>query len=313
MKKKWLIWLCMIGGLMLTGCAEDPVGKTETSENKETTKSQETSVKEETSETKKIATSAVDTDKIYEVSVEELIIKENGKEIYGKLYAPKDEGTYPAIILSHGYNGCNTDFVKECNYFAKNGYIAYSFDFSGGSTKSRSKGSSTAMTIFTEKEDLITVFNYIKNMKNVDKKNIFMLGGSQGGLVTALAAEECKDELKGMALYFPAFNIPDDWRRNYASADSIPETVDFWGLKLGRNFFVSMREFYTFDNIGAFDKNILIIHGDKDNIVPMSAVTTAKNHYKNAELVILEGEGHGFSPQGGKTAMELVLDFMKKQ
>ena len=255
----------------------------------------------------------MDANKTYEIIIEELIIKKNDKEIYGKLYMPKEEGMYPAVILSHGYNGCNADFVNECKYYTQNGYIAYAFDFSGGSTRSKSKGSSTEMTIFTEKEDLLVVFHYIKNMNNVDKANIFLFGGSQGGLVTALAAEECKDELKGMALYYPALNIPDDWRRNYASEDDIPETIDFWGLKLGECFCKSMREFYTFDNIGGFDKEILIIHGDKDAIVPLNYAEKAVKHYSNAELVVLQGEGHGFTPQGAKKAMELVLDFMKSQ
>ena len=253
----------------------------------------------------------VNTRKPYEVKSEELIIRENDKEIYGKIYMPKEEGAYPTVILSHGYNGCNTDFVQECNYFAKNGYIAYAFDFPGGSGRSKSKGSSIDMTIFTEKEDLLTVLRYIKSMKSVDNDHIFLFGGSQGGMVTALAAEECRDEIEGIALYFPAFNIPDDWRRNYASEDSIPETVVFWELKLGRNFFLSMREFYTFENIGAFDKKVLIIHGDQDNIVPISYSEKALEYYSSAELVVFPGEGHGFSAQIGEKAMELVLEFMR--
>ena len=244
------------------------------------------------------------------VKESEIIIKENGKEIYAKLYMPKEEGTYPVIILSHGYNGCNADFIRECNYYADNGYIVCAYDFCGGSTRSKSRGNSTDMTIFTEKEDLLTVFNCIKKMDNVDKKNIFLFGASQGGFVTALTAEALKDELKGMALYFPAFNIPDDWRRKYYSTENIPDIIDFWGLKLGKNFAVSIREFNTYDNIGTLDKNVLIIHGDNDNIVSMNTVTNAQKHYKNARLVVLEGEGHGFSEQGAKTAMELVLDYM---
>lgn len=247
----------------------------------------------------------------YEVIIEELIIKESGKEIYGKIYMPKEEGSYPAIILSHGYNGCNEDFEEECKYYAKNGYVAYAYDFNGGSTRSKSAGASTDMTIFTEKEDLLVVFDYIKKMDCVDKESIFLFGGSQGGLVTSLAAEELKCEVKAMMLYYPAFCIPDNWRENYSSVESIPETIDFWGLKLGGNFFKAIREFYTFDNIGAFDKDVLLIHGDKDEIVPLSYSERAERHYKNAELVVLPGEGHGFTPEGGKKAMELVLEFMK--
>lgn len=34
--------------------------------------------------------------------------------------------------------------------------------------------------------------------------------------------------------------------------------------------------------------------------------------YKNAKLVVLEGEGHGFQPDGAKTAREDVLEFLKE-
>ena len=253
----------------------------------------------------------INENKTYEVSVEELVIKVNGKEIYGKIYAPDEDGVFPAVILSHGYNGCNADFVNECKYFASNGIIAYAYDFSGGSTRSKSSGKSTEMTIFTEKEDLMTVLDYISGMEKVDSKHVYLFGGSQGGLVTALTAEECEEKICGMILYYPAFCIPDDWRKTYPTIEEIPETIDFWGLKLGRDFFVSIHDFYTFDNIGEFENDILIIHGDKDNIVPLNYAEKAKEHYKNAELVVLPGEGHGFTPAGGEEAMNMVLDYMK--
>lgn len=246
-----------------------------------------------------------------EAHVEELIIPAGDRTIYGKIYYPTATEKCPAVILSHGYNGCHTDFLKECKYFSDNGFIAYTFDFCGGSTRSRSSGASTDMTIFTEKEDLLAIIDHLLGMKEVDESRLFLLGGSQGGLVTALAAEERADQVRGMVLYFPAYNIPDDWRRNYQSVDQIPEVVDFWGLKLGKNFFVSMREFVSYDHIGGFQKEILILQGDKDAIVPVAAVKRAAKIYEQAELVILPGEGHGFSPAGGKTAMEKALSFMQ--
>lgn len=301
--KRSLFGLVMVATLSLAGCGSNE-GTTVATTQQENVSQEDTTAQEET-------TVNAEENKTYEIDIKELIIKENGKEIYGKIYTPKGEGTYPVIIISHGYNGCHTDFVNECKYYAENGFIAYTFDFSGGSTRSKSQGSSTDMTIFTEKEDLLTVFDYFAKMDIVDKDRMFIFGGSQGGLVTSLVAEERKDVVKAMALYYPAYNIPDDWRRNYPSEEAIPETVDFWGLRLGRNFFMSMREFYTFENIGEFDKDILIIHGDKDAIVPMTYIEKAVEHYENAELVVLPGEGHGFTPTAGKKAMEMVLEFMK--
>lgn len=246
------------------------------------------------------------------IDITEVNVSDGTNNIYGKLYTPKEEGVYPAIIMCHGYNGTNADFSSDCWYFAENGYVACAFDFCGGSTRSLSSGSSTDMTIFTEKSNLLAVYNYIKGLSNVDASQIFLFGGSQGGLVTALATEELADEVKGMILYFPAFNIPDDWRRTYPSVDSIPEKVDFWGLTLGKEFFASMHDFYPFDNVGGFSKNVLILYGENDAIVPYSYMEKAKEIY-NAELIVYPNEGHGFTPATGKKAREEVLKFMQSQ
>lgn len=247
------------------------------------------------------------------IVVKDVTVQNGDKTIFGKLYSPKEEGKYPTVILSHGYNGVNTDFVSECTYFAQNGYVAYAFDFCGGSTRSKSSGKSTDMTVFTEKEDLLAVFDYIQLLDNVDTERMFLFGGSQGGFVSTLAAEELKDKVKGMILYFPALNIPDDWRRNYATVEEIPDTVDFWGMELGKNFFLSIRDFYTFDNIGSYPNDVLIIYGDKDPIVPYDAMIKAKEAYDSLELVVLENEGHGFSASAAEKARQMVLSFMQKR
>ncbi len=250
----------------------------------------------------------------YTYQVEELIIKNKaGNDIYGKIYLPDSETSCPAVILSHGYNGIHSDFTAECKYFASKGYIAYAFDFRGGSGRSKSSGKSTDMTIFTEKDDLLTVLDYISAMEQVDVENLFLFGGSQGGLVTALTAEERTDKVRGVVLYYPALNIPDDWRKTYPTLEDIPETNDFWGLKLGYNFFASIHDFDTFEHIGPYDKNVLIIHGDKDTIVSLQNSKRAVKLYQNAKLIIMPGEGHGYTPTGAKTAMEYALTFMDAQ
>ncbi len=246
----------------------------------------------------------------YEVAVEELSIPNGENTIYSKIYKPDAEGQYPAIILCHGYNGTNNDFVTECKLYAENGYVAYAFDFCGGSVSSKSTGETSDMTLFTEKSDLIAVFNYIAELDAVDASQIVLFGGSQGGMVASLAAEELADRIIGLALYYPAFCIPDNWRDNYPDLDTVPDTFDFWGMTLGREFVVSIHDFYTFDEIGDLDKPVLILQGDQDNIAPLSYAEQAAELYENAELVVMEGEGHGFSATGAKTAREKVLDFL---
>lgn len=258
-------------------------------------------------------TNSSDSVAVDSVNVKELKIADGSNTIYGKMYTPSKEGVYPAIIMSHGYNGTNSDFVNECRYFAQNGYAAYAFDFCGGSGRSKSTGKSTDMTIFTEKSNLLAVFNHVKTLSYIDSKQIYLFGGSQGGLVTSLAAEEVAEEVKGMVLYFPAFNIPDDWRAKYPSIDRVPNVIPFWGLKLGKNFVTSIHDFYTFDHIGKFSKKVLILYGKKDAIVPYSVIEKAKNTYPNCELILYPNDGHGFTPATGVKARGEVLKFMQKQ
>jgi dienelactone hydrolase len=248
-----------------------------------------------------------------EIITEEHIVSYDGKDVYGKIYYPADlakDQKCEAVIISHGYNGCNADFTNECTKLAEQGYVAYAYDFCGGSVRSKSSMKTTEMTIFTEKEDLLAVYNDISSLDMVDSSHVYLMGGSQGGLVTTLATEELQDKVAAMILYYPALNIPDDWRNNFKSEADIPEENEFWGMTLGKKFFTSIRDFHTFDNIGTYKGNVLIIYGDQDPIVPSGAMDKAVEAYENIEYVVLEGEGHGFSPEGGKKAINKVIDFI---
>ena len=102
--------------------------------------------------------------------MEELTIQAGNREIYGRLFFPgmRTDEKRPLVILSHGYNGSHADFLAECRYFIDQGYLAFAFDFCGGSARSRSSGKSTDMTIFTEKDDLLAVIDYLSTLEQVD-------------------------------------------------------------------------------------------------------------------------------------------------
>ena len=234
--------------------------------------------------------------------------------VYARVYEPKEAGVYPAIIMSHGYNGSNSDFTTDCTYFAENGYVACSLDFCGGSARSKSSGKTTDTTIFTEKSNLVAVFKYIQDLENVDRTKVYLHGGSQGGLVAAMAAEEVADEVKGLLLYFPAFNIPDNWRDNFKDVTKIPETYPFMGLTLGRNFFVAMHDYDPFDEIGKkYTGNVVIQYGMKDAMVPYSYMTKAKEAYAHCKLITYPNDIHGFTPGVRVKARQAILQFMQNE
>ena len=238
-------------------------------------------------------------------------IKHHNREIYGVSYLPGNKDKYPVVIFSHGFNGTNSDFAMNSEYLAVNGIGAYCFDFCGGSINSKSDLKTSEMSLFTEKEDLCAVIDTIKNWDNVDSDNIFLFGGSQGGLVTALVADEYADQIKGILLLFPALCIADDWNKKFPTLGSIPDAHDLWGVTLGRVFFETIHGYDVFKNIGKFNKNVLIFHGDQDEVVALEYGKKASKLYKNAKIEVFQGEGHGFSEVGNKKVAEMTYEFVK--
>ncbi|MGN0813769.1 MAG: alpha/beta hydrolase family protein [Candidatus Coproplasma sp.] len=232
-------------------------------------------------------------------TVEEVCSSRDGLNIYGKLYVPKDsEGRMPAVILSHSAN-LNADSVNSyAAGFAERGYIAYAFDFCGACTKSRSDGSTDDMTLFTEIEDLKAVLSAVRAMENVDAENVYLFGTSQGGLVTALTAEECTDTVRGEILLYPAFNIPElvSMASDWGGLTSI-----FSGLSgifsggYSQAFSDTLTDYDVYEHIGNFSKKVLIIHGSSDPIVKTTYSERAAELYADCTLKIIEGAGHGFN------------------
>lgn len=238
-------------------------------------------------------------------------ISHHGREIFGVSYMPDKIEKCPVVIYSHGFNGTNADFSGNCEYLAANGVGAYCFDFCGGSLHSKSGLQTTEMSVFTEKEDLCAVIEAVKAWENVDRDRIFLFGGSQGGLVTALAAEEYKEQIQGILLLFPALCIADDWNAKFPTLAGIPDTYQLWDVPLGRIFFESIHGYDVFEHIGEFDKSVLIFHGDRDEIVPLEYGRRAFQRYPHAALEVFPGEGHGFSEAGNRKVAEMTCEFVK--
>ena len=212
--------------------------------------------------------------------------------------------------MSHGYNGCKDDFEKTAKYLADAKIASVACTFCGGSTRDESGFPTTQMTLFTEKEDLMAILESMEQRPNINKKQIFLFGASQGGLISAMVAEECKEKVAGMILLFPALCIADDWRVRFKSESEIPKEFEFWGMKLGEEFFKSMRNFKTFDVIGHFERPVLILHGAEDEIVPIGYSVKAVKKYPNARLEEFAHEPHGFSEDGNRRMEAMLLYFV---
>ena len=247
-------------------------------------------------------------------TMQEISCVSDGNKIYGEAFIPKAPGRHPAVILSHGYNGTHHGFYPMVDTLAKLGYVCYCYDFAGGSPRSQSEGKTEAMSIFTERQNLMDVLDMVRGWDCVDPEHVFLLGESQGGCVSAITAPKVADKIKGILLIFPALCIPDDGFTQYPTLADVPDTVSIMGMTIGRFYYEKFYDNYDiYQDIAGYQGDVLIVHGTEDSLVKPEYSAKASNVYDHCELHLIFKAGHGFwKPEDRALYHQYVLDFLAR-
>ncbi len=244
--------------------------------------------------------------------VKEMWIENGNRRIYGEFYRPQNgEGKMPVAIIAHGFNGSHYHGRNYFKTFGELGFQCYTFDFPCGSVNNRSDNNTMEMSILDEQSDLSAIVKYFKKHPDVDASRIVLIGESQGGLVASLVASAMPKNISELILIFPALCIPDNWNKHYPEVSDIPEVTTLWDVKMGRRFFLEIRNLDPFKKMKKFKKPVLIVQGDKDPIVSMEDSRRAIDLYKDAHLHVIKGAGHGFKPEEFAESMEQIKSFLK--
>lgn len=244
----------------------------------------------------------------------EITVQSRGMKLYGVATFPKNgKAKNPAVIMSHGYGGNGMGFYSQMDALSKEGYICYAIDFQGGGRVSKSEGKTTEMSIFTEKQNLLDVLEAVRGWEGVDTDNVFLLGESQGGCVSAITAPEVSDKIKAICLIFPALCIPDDGRALYKTVADIPQSVNVMGMEIGRAYYEPIHDYDVYPVIEKYQGPVLIVHGTDDQLVKVSYSERASKLYKDCEFHTIQGAGHGFWGESKATSDKYVADFLRRQ
>ena len=248
----------------------------------------------------------------YSYETQELYAQRDQNQIYGLMYIPQGAGEkMPAVIFSHGFGGTHSVGTQYAEALAQKGYVVYCFDFCGGSPESRSDGSTLEMSLFTEQADLEAVISMIQGQEYVDSSNLFLMGTSQGGAVSALTGAAHKEEIRGMVLLYPAFILAERANELFQSVDEIPDTYYFLWMNIGRSYFEPLIGYDIYEDIAGYDSDVLLIHGDSDDIVPLSYSERALEVYPSAELKVISGGGHGFYGEDAQQTIDYMLEYLE--
>ena len=226
---------------------------------------------------------------VTELDSAEVWCSRDGLRIYGKLYRPKGNAdALPAVILAHSHSLTHLAMRRYARQIAEDGFATYCFDFCGGSDESQSDGSTDDMTLFTETADLEAVLQQIAARDDIDASRVFLLGSSLGGVAAALTAESCAEQVAGLILFYPAFNISELVNR---FSGMIPGMEDFFQTK----FITTLKDYDPYAHIGTYSRDVLILQGSVDILVPVSSSEKAAALYPHATLQVIEGANHGFN------------------
>ena len=250
----------------------------------------------------------------YSYQAEEVWCQRDDNRIYGVAYVPEGiQERMPMVIYSHGFGGSHSGGAAYARALAARGYRVYCFDFCGATSSSRSDGATTDMSIRTEESDLRAVIGHFAEDSRVDASRIYLVGASQGGMVTAMTAADYPDLVRAAVLIYPALVIPDDVHEWYPRHEDIPATFNLWGVTLGSIYATDAYDYDIYTELPKFAGDILIIHGSADNIAPISYSERMVQLYASAELKRIEGAGHGFSGSQQTQAVQWTLDFLNQE
>ena len=249
----------------------------------------------------------------------------DGLTIRGTEYRPEGD-CLPIAIVSHGFMAFQDTVRQYAVVLAEMGYVSYCFDFCGGCViKGKSDGSTAEMSVLTEVKDLEAVIRYARGREYSNPEEILLMGCSQGGFVSAIAASKLNGIISKLVMFYPALCIPNDARAGkmmFAKFDpgNIPDIIRCGPMKLGKCYVRDVIGMDTYQEIQDFSGDILIVHGTKDKIVNMEYSKRAyemysENRGKNdgagtVSFFPLDGGRHGFSKRHDRAAIGYLKQFL---
>jgi|TARA_B100001971_G_C18136460_1_gene507886 esterase/lipase len=210
------------------------------------------------------------------------------------------DSSKPKVLILHAFTGKKEN--KTINYLAKNlpseGYTTIQFDFSG---HGKSEGNMEDATVSKQLKDIQAI------IKEVEGELIVV--GNSFSVITALAFSRI-NKVKGLILLCGRAKYLD-YINGLVKEDG--KYKIFEGFYIGENFVEDYKKYDPLKLIESVDVPVLIVHGEKDEVVPLEEAKLFYNKTKMGELKVIENADHRFIDVKFKEeVLESVISFLKK-
>jgi len=228
----------------------------------------------------------------FSLKIESVAFYAEGKRLYGNLHLPTSKNP-PCIIALHGLQSSKDSgkWPILASRFCVAGFACLRFSFKGcGKGTERSEGDFEDTSLTDRIKDYRAAIRFLEEKRKVDMGRLGIIGSSFGGMV-AIAAKSKKS--KAMV----TLSTPHTLSRPRKPPPKIEEGYYILpsGRKFKENFFTDLQKYDILKAIKDAPP-ILIIHGSKDELVPVEhAYRLYENAKKRKKLSIIEGANHTFS------------------
>lgn len=244
--------------------------------------------------------------------MKEFYINDDGIQLHAKLDMPEND-TDSLVILVHGFTGHMEEehIIGVQKAINKAGMAVLRAEMYG---HGQSDGEFKNHTLFKWISNIMAVTDYAKELPFV--KNLYLCGHSQGGLLTMFAAGMRPDDYKAIIPMSPAIVIPEGARQGNLLGESFDpihiQDLEIKELTLGANYMRTAQMIYVEPAIERYTKPVLIVHGDKDEAVPISYSMKASKQYANCQFEIIPQDDHCYNSHLD-IVCKTIYDFLKNQ
>lgn len=220
------------------------------------------------------------------VNLERFWLQSDQGAVEGWLFKAKGrDGIHPgpAVLIAHGNRELIDDYRRRAETYQRSGYTVLLGEYRG---YGRSAGSPSRERVAA---DFIAFYDHLASLPMVDPRKVVFHGRSLGGAVlselarrrrpVAVIVESTFSSIKAMARGAPDFLLVDSY-------DTLGALMDYSGP-------------------------ILIIHGTKDDVVPVSHALLMKNSIPRAQL-LLYPFGHSDGPPDWEIYWRDITSFLNR-
>ena len=232
---------------------------------------------------------------------EQVHVPGHGVSLGGYFFKPQaGVPPYPALILLHGFARNAHNMAGLARAASANGYAALALSLRGwlGSEGESDQG-------LRQPLDMLAAIDWLARRPLVDRERIALVGDSMGGQVALLTAAH-NPPIRAVAAFSPPIDLAALARGQPVRARLSRRSLRAEGLPVRSPIF----------RVAQIDAPVLLIHGDKDENVPVEQTVTMaesfKNHGKEVETFIVPGATHYFTEQQNALARRKLFEFLRR-